>query len=141
MRKQLAWVRLVIGGMMLLIAGQLSAAPVGKDLYLRGNMNNWKAPAEFKLAAVEGKTDTWAVQADLKKGKKYEFKLADKSWNCGTNFGRHSRNDKVELDKPIKLNKCASYDNLDFKPAADGTYIFTLDWSGEDPMLLLQLAE
>nr|WP_252971475.1 hypothetical protein [Marinobacter sp. DS40M8] len=104
-----------------------------KSLYLRGQFAWWDALPEYKVKKVDN--GLYRTEVELKAdGQPYEFKFGDANWTSGTNCGYLSEEDKdVQLNKPVKTNCSAVFENFRFTPPETGTYGFYFDVRGETP--------
>ena len=92
-----------------------------KEWYLRGSMagSDWPAKEEFKLIAVEGKENTFAITLDIEAGQ--EFKVADSSWTVD-NFGYET----VTTEGRAFVEEA---DGGNIKTKSAGTYTITISFS------------
>ncbi len=110
------------------------------SLYLRGQFAWWDALPEYKVKQVEN--GLYRTEVELKAdGQPYEFKFGDANWSSGTNCGYLSEEDKdVELNKPVKANCSAVFENFRFTPPETATYGFYFDTRGETPEIYIEEA-
>lgn len=111
-----------------------------KSLYLRGQFAWWDALPEYKVKKVDN--GLYRTEVELKAdGQPYEFKFGDANWTSGTNCGYLSEEDKdVQLNKPVKTNCSAVFENFRFTPPESGTYGFYFDVRGETPEIYIDEA-
>lgn len=97
-----------------------------RALFLRGEMNNWEAPAAAKMTVQA--TDLLSVKTQLQASHgAYKFKIADEKWKSDTTYGQFDPTSKVESGKPVVVKAGYQWGDMKFTPAADGSYTFTLD--------------
>ncbi|MGE6109621.1 hypothetical protein [Aeromonas sobria] len=97
-----------------------------RPLFLRGEMNNWEAPAAQQL--IQSQPDLLTVAAPLQASHgTYKFKVADAKWKSDTTYGQFDPVSKVEAGKPVIVKAGYQWSDMTFAPAEDGTYLFTLD--------------
>lgn len=129
-------------------AGSAAAAPAagaggadvfGKDIYLRGEMNDWAALPEYKIVMVE--KGVYKAKANLKVDwAPYKFKFADTAWTPGTNFGYAEVPGVYEGKDPIVLNPNSKFEEVKYTPPTDGDYEFYLDVRGAKPVTYVKPA-
>lgn len=107
--------------------------PMARPLFLRGEMNNWEAPATQQLAQ---QGELLAVQVALQASHgAYKFKIADEKWKADTTYGQFDPNAKVEAGKPVVVKAGWQWSDMKFTPPSDGQYRITLD--RRDPQHIL----
>ena len=100
--------------------------PLARPLFLRGEMNNWEAPADQQLVTQQG--DLLSVQVALQASHgAYKFKIADEKWKADTTYGQFDPAAKVESDKPVVVKAGWQWSDMKFTPPSDGQYRITLD--------------
>lgn len=106
----------------------------GTPIYLRGEMNDWNAQAQYLIKPVGDKV--YKATAELKVDwAPYKFKFADVGWTSGTNFGYKDQPGVFEWGgEPIVLNPKSIFEEVKVTPPADGLYDFYIDVSGEFPV-------
>ena len=112
-------------------AGAGGADVFGKEIYLRGEMNDWAALPEYKIVMVE--KGVYKAKANLKVDwAPYKFKFADGAWTPGTNFGYAEVPGVYEIGKdPVTLNPNSKFEEVKVTPPTDGDYDFYIDVRGE----------
>lgn len=90
-----------------------------RPLFLRGEMNNWEAPAAQQLVQSQPGLQTSHGA--------YKFKIADEKWKSDTTYGQFDPSSKVEAGKPVIVKAGYQWSDMKFTPLEDGTYLFTLD--------------
>ncbi|CAG8999396.1 MAG: hypothetical protein CENE_01370 [Candidatus Celerinatantimonas neptuna] len=114
--------------------------PIDRPIYLRGVFTWWDAEPQYQLHPVSGKHGVWMTQAQLMAdGRPYEWKIGDKDWNCGTDFGYLLDDKPMILDKPRKADSCAEFNSFKFTPEKDGVYQFFLDINGTYPHVYIKM--
>jgi hypothetical protein len=114
--------------------------PSNVALYLRGDMTNWEALAEYKVQQVSSRLYT--VKADLSEaGKTYHFKFADSQWQPALNYGAAIDDATLTLDSPAPIRAYSCLDELNFTPEQAGRYEFVLDLRGKKPVAIVKLAQ
>ena len=109
-------------------------------LYLRGDMTNWEARAEYRVQQVSFRLYT--VKADLSEaGKTYHFKFADAQWLPAVNYGAAIDDATLTLDSPAPIRAYSCLDELTFTPEQAGRYEFVLDLRGRKPVAIVKLAQ
>ena len=110
--------------------------PLARPLFLRGEMNNWEAPADQQLVTQQG--DLLSVQVALQASHgAYKFKIADEKWKADTTYGQFDPAAKVESDKPVVVKAGWQWSDMKFTPPADGTYEFVLDRRDASKVLVI----
>jgi hypothetical protein len=106
----------------------------GTPIYLRGEMNDWNAQAQYLIKPVGD--NVYKATAELKVDwAPYKFKFADAGWTSGTNFGYKDQPGVFEWGgEPIVLNPKSIFEEVKVTPPADGLYDFYIDVSGEFPV-------
>ena len=79
--------------------------PLARPLFLRGEMNNWEAPADQQLVTQQG----------------------DEKWKSDTTYGQFDPASKVEAGKPVIVKAGYQWSDMKFTPPRDGQYRITLD--------------
>lgn len=114
--------------------------PSNAALYLRGDMTNWEARAEYRVQQVSSRLYT--VKADLSEaGKTYHFKFADAQWLPAMNYGAAIDDATLTLDSPAPIRAYSCLDELTFTPEQAGKYEFVLDLRGRKPVAIVKLAQ
>ncbi|MFM2480759.1 hypothetical protein [Celerinatantimonas sp. YJH-8] len=114
---------------------------IDKPIYLRGVFTWWDAEPQYQMKQVPGKPGVWMTQAQLvADGHPYEWKVGDKDWQCGTDFGYLSDSSPVQLNQPRVADNCAEFNSFSFTPDQDGIYQFYLDVSGQNPQVYIRRA-
>lgn len=115
---------------------------IDKPIYLRGVFTWWDAEPQYQMQPVSGKPGVFMTQAQLiADGHPYEWKIGDKGWQCGTDFGYLSDSSPVKLDEPRTADNCAEFNSFSFTPDQDGTYQFYLDVSRSQPTIYIKRAQ
>lgn len=97
-----------------------------RPIFLRGEMNNWEAPAAQQL--VQSQPDLLTVTTSLQASHgAYKFKIADEKWKSDTTYGQFDPASKVEAGKPVIVKAGYQWSDMKFTPLEDGAYLFTLD--------------
>lgn len=101
-----------------------SIAPFGStELYLRGSITTWDAPAENSNAKFSYiANNIYQLDIEVQTGS-FNMKVADASWNAETNFGGEV---SVTLGEASTLT-AGSNDNVTINIAEEGNYRFKLD--------------
>ena len=111
--------------------------PSNTALYLRGDMTNWEARAEYRVQQVSSRLYT--VKADLSEaGKTYHFKFADAQWLPAVNYGAAIDDATLTLDSPAPIRAYSCLDELTFTPEQAGRYEFVLDLRCRKPVALIK---
>lgn len=111
--------------------------PSNTALYLRGDMTNWEARAEYRVQQVASRLYT--VKADLSEaGKTYHFKFADAQWLPAMNYGAAIDDATLTLDSPAPIRAYSCLDELTFTSEQAGRYEFVLDLRGRKPVALIK---
>lgn len=114
--------------------------PSNTALYLRGDMTNWEARAEYRVQQVASRLYT--VKADLSEaGKTYHFKFADAQWLPAVNYGAAIDDATLTLDSPAPIRAYSCLDELTFTPEQAGRYEFVLDLRGRKQVALIKQAQ
>lgn len=114
--------------------------PSNAALYLRGDMTNWEARAEYRVQQVSSRLYT--VKADLSEaGKTYHFKFADAQWLPAMNYGAAIDDATLILGSPTPIRAYSCLDELTFKPEQAGKYEFVLDLRDRKPVAIVKLAQ
>lgn len=100
--------------------------PQTRPLFLRGEMNNWEAPAEQQLIAKQGGILSVQVALQASHGA-YKFKIADEKWKADTSYGQFDPTAKLDTNKPVVVKAGWQWSDMKFTPPSDGQYSFTLD--------------
>ena len=98
----------------------------GKDIYLRGEMNDYAAISSNRLIKIsDGKYCTLApLRSDWTP---YRFKFADDNWSSGSNFGYAYPPGVMRVGSaPMKLNKNSQFEELRYYPKEDAIYQFCI---------------
>ena len=121
-------------------SNQKDLIPSNTVLYLRGDMTNWEARAEYRVQQVSSRLYT--VKADLSEaGKTYHFKFADAQWLPAVNYGAAIDDATLTLDSPAPIRAYSCLDELTFTPEQAGRYEFVLDLRGRKPVAIVKLAQ
>jgi hypothetical protein len=114
--------------------------PSNAALYLRGDMTNWEARAEYRVQQVS--FHLYTVKADLSEaGKSYHFKFADSQWLPALNYGAAIDDAVISLNAPAPIRAYSCLDELTFVPEQAGKYEFVLDLRGKKPVAIVKLAQ
>lgn len=84
---------------------------IARDLFLRGNLNNWQALSDFKLDMSSDRGDIYVVNFKVPAAGEYEFKLGTADW--AIEMGQSTSNFFDPLHEILEENK--GY--LSYKPA------------------------
>lgn len=123
LKKTVLLTGLMLAGMSAFAADDTAAT---REIFLRGEMNNWTAPKENLAKATE--QGVLVAKAELKASHgAYKFKFADEKWKGDTTFGLFDPTSKVELDKAVVVKAGYQWGDMRFTPTVDGTYDFYLD--------------
>lgn len=98
----------------------------GRDIYLRGEMNDYGVISAYKLTKV--RDNEFCTVAPLRSDwSPYRFKFADSAWSSGSNFGYAAPPGVLhENGQDIKLNPSSRFEELTFAPKEDGNYRFCI---------------
>lgn len=98
----------------------------GREIYLRGEMNDYAANTAYRLEKV--KDNVYCTIAPLRADwSPYRFKFADANWTSGSNFGFATPpGDIQEGSSNILLNPNSRFEEIKFHPQNDGNYRFCL---------------
>ncbi len=90
-----------------------------RPLFLRGEMNNWEAPAAQQL--VQSQPDLLTVTTSLQTSHgAYKFKIADEKWKSDTTYGQFDPSSKVEAGKPVIVKAGYQWSDMKFTPSRMG---------------------
>lgn len=108
------------------------------DLYLRCDCNWWKAEEQYRLQETS-REGLYRTRMELSAvGFPISFKLVDKEFSAGSNYGYLTSNDKnIRLGRVVKAQDSAIREYFEFNPQEDGAYQFYLDLSGITPMVFV----
>jgi hypothetical protein len=108
------------------------------DLYLRCDCNWWKAEEQYRLQETS-RQGVYRTRMELSAvGFPISFKLVDKEYSSGNNYGYLTSNDKeIRLGRVAKARDSAIREYFEFNPAQDGAYRFYLDLSGSTPLVFV----
>jgi pullulanase len=103
----------------------------GTDVFVRGGMNSWST--DHRLA-YQG-DGIYSVSIPLE-AQSYQFKVASEDWST---VDLSSSDTDVQLSELVPLDAPGGA-NMNVAPAAQGTYVFTIDTSNPsaDPVLTIQ---
>ncbi len=101
-------------------------APQGKNVYLRGEMNDYAVMSSYLLTARED--GSYCALAPLRADwSPYRFKFASADWAAGSNFGFANPPGVLrEGSAPLELNPNSRFEELRFYPKQDGIYRFCI---------------
>ncbi|MFM2475745.1 hypothetical protein [Celerinatantimonas sp. MCCC 1A17872] len=116
-----------------------SKIQIDRPIYLRGVFTWWDADPQYQLQQVSGQKGLWMTEAELiADGRPYEWKIGDKDWHCGTDFGYKSDSSLLKEGQKRVVDACAEFNSIKFIPKTDGTYQFFLDLRGQDPVVYVR---
>lgn len=116
-----------------------SVTEINRPIYLRGVFTWWDAEPQYQMHPVANKKGLWMTEAELiADGHPYEWKIGDKQWHCGTDFGYKSDDSLIVENTPRVVDNCAKFNSLKFVPKKDGIYQFYLDVRGAEPVVYVK---
>ncbi|MFM2486012.1 hypothetical protein [Celerinatantimonas yamalensis] len=117
---------------------QQRSISIDQPIYLRGVFTWWDAESQYQLHPVAGHSGLWMTQIELiADGQPYEWKIGDKDWQCGTDFGYLSDDSPMVLGQSRAVDSCAQFNSLKFTPKQDGFYQFYLDVSHQPAIVYI----
>ncbi|GAA5213837.1 hypothetical protein ACFSJ3_02590 [Corallincola platygyrae] len=125
----------------ILLLSCIGSAASAEPLYFRCDCNWWKALPEYQLQQV-GNTQLYRTEIEIRNASfPINFKLVDKDFTPGTNYGYRSLSDKnIKLGRVFKAQPNAIEQHFEFKPPSPGTYQIFLDLDGETPLVFISKA-
>lgn len=98
----------------------------GKDIYLRGEMNDYAAISSNRL--IKRDEGMYCTLAALRSDwTPYRFKFADDNWSQGSNFGYAYPPGVMRAGSaPMKLNPNSQFEELRYFPKEDAVYQFCI---------------
>lgn len=106
---------------------------MGREIYLRGEMNDYGVQAPYRLRAFA--ENTYCTLAPLRSDwSPYRFKFADAQWSQGTNFGYAVPPAVMrEGSGKVQLNPNSHFEEVRFEPLQDGIYRFCIVYEDDVP--------
>lgn len=110
-----------------------NAAFNGRNVYLRGEMNDYGVQAPYQLRKFED--NKYCTLAPLRSDwSPYRFKFADSKWTKGTNFGYALPPAVIrEGSARAQLNPNSRFEELRYEPEVDGIYRFCIEFDNDVP--------
>ena len=104
----------------------------GKDIYLRGEMNDYAAISSNRL--IKRDEGMYCTLAALRSDwTPYRFKFADDNWSQGSNFGYAYPPGVMRAGSaPMKLNPNSQFEELRYFPKEDAVYQFCIVQNGNE---------